>query len=152
MSAQVIVISMFGRGLLTLTRTIAEISWGEKVLVSPRYSTWTRGLVPCSTTLKGHDSISFLTMGSLKGRPIRRLSQKRVGLVSQMHVRNLGRGVRGNDSGQTYLTSKTVFRGFMAAWFLAASPINRSFSLKETYEGVVKLPCSLAMISTLLPS
>lgn len=32
----------------------------------------------------------------------------------------------------------------MAAWFLAASPINRSSSVKETNEGVVKLPCSLA--------
>jgi len=53
---------------------------------------------------------------------------------------------------RTYLTSKTVFSGFMAAWFLAASPINRSLSLKETKDGVVKLPCSLAMISTLLPS
>jgi hypothetical protein len=52
----------------------------------------------------------------------------------------------------TDFTSKTVLRGFMAAWFLAASPIRRSFSLKETYEGVVKLPCSLAMISTLCPS
>lgn len=52
----------------------------------------------------------------------------------------------------TYLTSKTVLRGFMAAWFLAASPINRSFSVKETKDGVVKLPCSLAMISTLFPS
>jgi hypothetical protein len=50
------------------------------------------------------------------------------------------------------LTSKTVLRGFMAAWFLAASPINRSLSVKDTKEGVVKLPCSLAMISTLLPS
>lgn len=70
--------------MLTLTRTIAEISWGENVLVSPRYSTWTTGLVPCSTTLNGHDSISFLTMGSLKGRPIRRLSQKRIGLVLQI--------------------------------------------------------------------
>jgi hypothetical protein len=40
----------------------------------------------------------------------------------------------------------------MAAWFLAASPIKRSFSLKETNDGVVKLPCSLAMISTLFPS
>ena len=40
----------------------------------------------------------------------------------------------------------------MAAWFLAASPINRSSALKETNEGVVKLPCSLAMISTLVPS
>lgn len=32
----------------------------------------------------------------------------------------------------------------MAAWFFAASPIKRSSSVKETNEGVVKLPCSLA--------
>ena len=60
------------------------------------------------------------------------------------------------DIGQTmdnaYLTSKTVFLGFMAAWFLAASPIKRSSAVKETKEGVVKEPCSLAMISTLVPS
>lgn len=53
---------------------------------------------------------------------------------------------------ETHLASKTVFRGFMAALFLAASPIRRSFSVKETKEGVVKEPCSLAMISTLVPS
>jgi len=40
----------------------------------------------------------------------------------------------------------------MAAWFLADSPIRRSFSVKDTNDGVVKLPCSLAMISTLVPS
>jgi len=43
---------------------------------------------------------------------------------------------------------KTVLVGFMATWFLAASPINRSVSVKATYEGVVLLPWSLAMIST----
>ena len=42
------------------------------------------------------------------------------------------------------MTSKTVFSGFMAAWFFAASPIRRSSLVKETKEGVVKLPCSLA--------
>lgn len=57
-----------------------------------------------------------------------------------------------DSRGETYLTSKTVLMGFMAAWFLAASPINRSESVKETKEGVVKEPCSLAMISTLVPS
>jgi hypothetical protein len=40
--------------------------------------------------------------------------------------------------------SKTVFWGFIAAWFFAASPIKRSDSVKETKEGVVKLPCSLS--------
>jgi len=41
-----------------------------------------------------------------------------------------------------------VFSGFMATWFFAASPIRRSLSEKETYEGVVRFPWSLAMIST----
>ncbi len=33
-------------------------------------------------------------------------------------------------------------------WFLAASPIRRSVSVNATYDGVVRLPWSLAMIST----
>ena len=45
---------------------------------------------------------------------------------------------------QTHLTSKTVLTGFMAAWFLAASLIRRSSAVKETKEGVVKEPWSLA--------
>jgi hypothetical protein len=43
-----------------------------------------------------------------------------------------------------------VFSGFIAAWFLAASPIRRSSLVKETKEGVVKLPCSLATTRALL--
>lgn len=43
-----------------------------------------------------------------------------------------------NDPWLTYLISKTV--GFIAAWFLADSPIKRSLSVNETNEGVVKLP------------
>lgn len=39
-----------------------------------------------------------------------------------------------------------MFAGFIAAWFLAASPTRRSSSVKETKEGVVKLPCSLATV------
>ena len=46
------------------------------------------------------------------------------------------------------LASKTVLVGFMAAWFLAASPIMRSVSVKATNDGVVRLPWSFAMIST----
>ena len=42
----------------------------------------------------------------------------------------------------------TVFMGFIATWFLAASPINLSVSVKATYDGVVLFPWSLAMIST----
>jgi hypothetical protein len=56
-----------------------EISWGEKILFSPRYSTSTIGLPSWSMTLKGHDSISFLTVGSSKRRPINRL-QPRISL------------------------------------------------------------------------
>jgi hypothetical protein len=62
------------------------------------------------------------------------------------------RSAYSDREGRPYLMSKMVFTGFMAAWFLAASPIRRSSSVKETNEGVVKLPCSLAMISTLVPS
>ena len=44
--------------------------------------------------------------------------------------------------------SNTVFVGFIAHWFLAASPIIRSKSVNATNDGVVRLPWSLAMIST----
>jgi len=44
------------------------------------------------------------------------------------------------------LISKMVFLGFIAAWFFAASPIKRSLSVKDTNEGVVKLPCSFATV------
>ena len=44
--------------------------------------------------------------------------------------------------------SKTVFALFMAAWFFAASPTSRSWSLKATKEGVVRLPWLFAIIST----
>ena len=33
-------------------------------------------------------------------------------------------------------------------WFFAASPMSRSVSVKATYDGVVRLPMSFAMIST----
>lgn len=47
------------------------------------------------------------------------------------------------------LASKTVFSGLEVSWFLAASPIRRSPSgVKATYDGVMRLPWSLAMIST----
>jgi hypothetical protein len=38
------------------------------------------------------------------------------------------------------LASNTVFFGLTDAWFFAASPTRRSFSVKATYEGVVRLP------------
>lgn len=55
-----------------------HINWsaetaGEKVLVSPRYSTSINGLPPWSTTLNGHVWTSFLTLGSSNRRPINRL-------------------------------------------------------------------------------
>jgi hypothetical protein len=46
------------------------------VWVLPRYWTSTLGLPLSSTTLKGHDSMSFLTVGSSKRRPIRRLEDR----------------------------------------------------------------------------
>ncbi len=50
-----------------------EISCGEKVLLSPRYSTSTIGDPSWSTILNGQDSVSFLTVGSSVRRPMRRL-------------------------------------------------------------------------------
>jgi hypothetical protein len=47
------------------------------------------------------------------------------------------------------LASNTVLTGFIAAWFFAASPMSLSVSENATYDGVVRLPWSLAMISTL---
>ena len=82
--------------------------------------------------------MSFLTVGSSNRRPMRRLFCHQFSFSSAAHWE------------RTHLTSKTVFSGFMAAWFLAASPIRRSSLVKETKEGVVKLPCSLATGRTLL--
>jgi hypothetical protein len=90
------------------------------------------GLPPWSMTLKGHDLMSLVTVSSSNRRPIKRL---RI-LANDLSIHQ-GRF-------KTYLTSKTVFSGFIAAWFLAASPIKRSSLVNETKEGVVKEPCSLA--------
>ena len=47
------------------------------------------------------------------------------------------------------LASNTVFSGLVVSWFLAASPIRRSPSaVKATYDGVIRFPWSLAIIST----
>ena len=99
--------------------TIAEISSGENTLVSPADCTSMLGLPSAETTLKGHSFMSCWTAASVNLRPIRRLA------------------------------SYTVFVGLSDAWFFAASPIRRSVSEKATYEGVTRLPWSLAMISTL---
>ena len=101
-----------------LVKTIAEISCGEKVLVSSKYWTSMTGLPSTSITLKGQVFMSFWTDSSSNLLPIKRLA------------------------------SKTVFLGFKAAWFLAASPINLSSGVKATKDGVTLLPCSLAIIST----
>mmetsp|Transcript_3693 Transcript_3693/g.9155 ORF Transcript_3693/g.9155 Transcript_3693/m.9155 type:complete len:324 (+) Transcript_3693:217-1188(+) len=76
--------------------TIAEISSGAKVLASPFTVTCTKGLPCLSTIWYGTSFLSACTVLSLKLRPMRRL------------------------------TSKTVFSGLIAAWFLAASPMRRS--------------------------
>merc|ERR1719194_49852 len=68
--------------------------------------------------LNGQSLMSACTIGSANFRPMRRLA------------------------------SKTVFSGFLATWFFAASPIKRSVSVNATYEGVVRLPWSFAIIST----
>ncbi|KAG5523226.1 hypothetical protein RHGRI_035145 [Rhododendron griersonianum] len=61
------------------------------------------GLSPApGITLKGQSFMSAWTEGSENRRPMRRLA------------------------------SNTVFCGFMATWFLAASPMRRSVSVKPT--------------------
>lgn len=92
-----------------------------KSLKSPLWLTWIMGLPSLLTILKGQCLLSRLTSGSSKYRPINRFA------------------------------SKTVFSGLLEAWFLAASPISRSSSVKATHDGVIRLPWSLAMISTFPP-
>ncbi|GET90209.1 heat-shock protein hsp70, putative [Leishmania tarentolae] len=99
--------------------TIELISSGVKVFSSPRYCTAITGLSsPFVVTLNGQCFMSACTTESLNLRPIRRLA------------------------------SNTVLCGFIATWFFAASPIRRSESVNATYDGVVRLPWSFAMIST----
>ena len=87
-----------------------EISCGENVLVSFRYSTCTIGFPPWSTTLKGHDSISFFTVGSSNRRPIRRL-RKTLAIALQKSAKSLLE----KALDMAYLISKIVFAGFIAA-------------------------------------
>ena len=95
--------------MLTLLRTIAEISWGEKVFVSPRYSTSTIGLPSWSTTLNGHDSISFLTVGSSNRRPIKRLCRYEHLLT---HMWQMMRNLLDVKNSIFWVHSGLVFRGF----------------------------------------
>jgi hypothetical protein len=72
-----------------------------KLLAPGRCSPWIWGLSPTpGTTLKGHSLMSSWMTASLTRRPIRRLA------------------------------SNTVFVGFIATWFLAASPTRRSLSAR----------------------
>ena len=67
--------------------------------------------------------MSFFVVGSLNGRPIRRL------------------------------TAKIVLSGFVTAWRLAGCPISRSPSLaKATMDGVVRPPSAFSMTLGLPPS
>lgn len=75
---------------------------GKKFLVSPLYSTWIFGLPSTEITSNGQCFMSAWMAGSSNLRPIRRLA------------------------------SKMVLVGFMATWFLAASPIRRSVSVNAT--------------------
>merc|ERR1719421_1309902 len=96
-----------------------EISSEKNVFSSPLYCTTSCGFSDGpDCTLNGQCCMSDWTAESENLRPMRRLA------------------------------SKTVLAGFIATWFLAASPMRRSVSLKATYDGVVRLPWSLAMIST----
>merc|ERR1712209_77403 len=88
-----------------LTSTIELISSGVKVFSSLWYSTLSLGRPFCSTTWKGQCFLSDCTVDSLSFLPI-----------------NL-------------FASKMVLLGFMATWFLAASPISLSVAVIST------LPC-----------
>uniref|UniRef100_T1IUX5 Uncharacterized protein n=1 Tax=Strigamia maritima TaxID=126957 RepID=T1IUX5_STRMM len=86
-----------------------EISSGKKVFISPLYSTLILGLPPSLMTSNGQCFMSDCTDESSNLRPIRRLAE--------LFMENF-----------EYLP-KTVFWGFMATWFFAASPIRRSVSI-----------------------
>ena len=102
-----------------LTRIIAEISSAWKTFLPSFSSTSMQGLLSFSTTLNGNILTSRCTSLSENLRPMRRFA------------------------------SNTVRVGLFVAWFFAASPIRRSVSVNATYEGVMRLPWSFAMISTL---
>ena len=102
------------------TRIMDEISSAENSFCSPWNSTEIMGFSASpDLTLNGQSLMSAWTCGSEYLRPMRRFA------------------------------SNTVLTGFIAVWFFAASPMRRSESVNATYEGVVRAPMSLAMISTL---
>src|SRR5208282_4624681 len=88
----------------------------------PRLSTQASPLSPVMI-LYGTRSMSFLTIGSIKRRPVRRL------------------------------IAKKVFSGLVTAWRLAAWPTRRSsLSVKATIEGVVRMPSLFSMTLPSPPS
>ena len=117
-------------------RTMAEISSGLKRLASPMDCTSITGL-PFSSrtchhttssavrdgdqeaTLKGHVFMSDCTLRSPNRRPIKRLASNTA--------------IKANSQQQQRISSASpVFLGFIAAWFLAASPTSRSVSVNAT--------------------
>jgi hypothetical protein len=100
-----------------LTRIMEDISSGENVSVLPLNSTCTLGLPFLGTTLKGKCLMSACRESSDIFRPMRRFA------------------------------SKMLFRGFIAHWLFAESPMIRSVSVKATHDGVVRFPWSLGIIS-----
>ena len=79
-----------------------DTSSGQKDLFSPLCSTWVLGFPASLVTVNGQCFMSACTTASLNFRPIRRLA------------------------------SNTVLVGFMATWFLAASPMSLSVSVNAT--------------------
>lgn len=95
-----------------------------KSLVSPRYSTWMEGLPALSTILKGKCFMSAWTSLSANLRPMRRLASKTLGYKDTK--------VRSGLIKSLCAVATYVLWGFMATWFLAASPMRRSLSEKDT--------------------
>ena len=113
------------------------------------------------TTENGQCFMSSCTLLSLKRRPMRRLASNTV-FCSSVTSRALASA---RKQAAISISGARTF-GFSATWFLAASPMSRSVSVKATsarmrhqhkaaqskredaHEGVVRLPCSLATIST----
>jgi hypothetical protein len=88
----------------------------------PRLSTQASPLSP-GMILYGTRSMSFLTIGSVKRRPIKRL------------------------------IAKKVFSGFVTAWRFAAWPTRRSpDSVNATIEGVVRIPSLFSITFAAAPS
>ena len=102
-----------------LTSTMAEISSGANVLVSPLKTTWIMGASSLpAVTVKGKRLRSSAMAWSFMLRPMRRFA------------------------------SYTVLLGLEAACACAAAPMRRSCSVKATIDGVVLEPSEFWMIST----